>query len=153
MSCRNLIKRSLPALVLLMIVSNLPRFGCVSADGSHLPFCQKLVSTTISQLGQLFKSKKQNVCACCGGCEHESTPVPRDCSSHGGPCDCRITFEGPQWSSTDRVDAPVDLDLNGNVASLPQLQRVPSPVEIRFHRSDQQTDSSPSLTGIVRLNV
>jgi len=93
--------------VALLIVGSLPRFGCVCANGSHLAFCQKLVHHALNQLGNSFcDSAKPKKCPCCGNRHSESVLPQHGCNDSEDPCECRVTLEGPQWNSSDRVELP-----------------------------------------------
>lgn len=94
-------------MVALLIVGSLPRFGCVCADGSHLPFCQKLVRGALEGLGSAFSdSAKPKKCPCCGNCHSEPVLPQRGCNGSEDPCECQVTLEGPQWNAFDRVEIP-----------------------------------------------
>ncbi len=93
--------------VAFLIAGSLPRFGCVCADGSHLPFCQKLVHQALNQLDNAFSdSAKPKKCPCCGNCHSEPVLPQRGCNGSEDPCECQVTLEGPQWNASDRVEIP-----------------------------------------------
>lgn len=93
--------------VAFLIAGSLPRFGCVCADGSHLPFCQKLVHQALNQLDNAFyDSAKPKKCPCCRNCHSESAHPQRGCNGSEDPCECHVTLEGPQWNASDRVELP-----------------------------------------------
>lgn len=140
--------------VALLIVGSLPRFGCVCADGLHLPFCQKLVHQVFNQLDNAFSdSANPKKCPCCGNCHSEPILPERGCNGSEDPCECHVTLEGPQWNSSDRIELP----LHGSFKFFSPLAS-PSLLPILVMASRVlPVDSGPpptaNLVDVVRLNV
>lgn len=141
-------------LVLLMNLSNLPRFGCLCMDGGHLPYCQKMFDHVTEQITQLFQpATKEKACSCCGGCEHEG-PVPSPCGNDSSsPCECQITVEGPSQSSPPRDSFHPGVDLLCWVSLGKQLGIQMNEPHAMLHLLNQIALSNPAISGMVRLNI
>lgn len=96
----------LPLLVLLL-VGVLPRIGCVSSDGTRLPYCQKFLNGAFTSLmGSTHSAPREKGCSCCEERRVDHGPCRDSDSESSCPCDCQVTFDGPEWSATDSVDSP-----------------------------------------------
>lgn len=90
------------AVVLLLIGGSIPRFGCVCADGSHLPCCQRAVNEFVHSFSKLF-ADDQSACPCCAARHAAPSPCSPGSDSRV-PCECEVVLVGPQWSSTERAE-------------------------------------------------
>ena len=94
----------------LLVLSSLPRFGCVCADGTQLGFCPKVMRNLVQQVGEVFRAAPaHDVCRCCcersaaGGEQPAASSIPqRGCSGSSEPCECRLTLEGPESTTLNR---------------------------------------------------
>lgn len=142
------------SLLMLMLLSSLPRFGCICVDGTHLPYCQKMARNVFMQVKQLFRSSTQaKVCDCCGHCtrqDHSSIPGSEDSSE---PCQCVVTVEGPLQSSPPRDSFDPGLDVLYVIPAETHHEFNANSCESVLRHLHQKSLPSPALAGMVRLNI
>ncbi|MDB5340745.1 MAG: hypothetical protein JWN70_6364 [Planctomycetaceae bacterium] len=144
----------LPIIVALALCS-LPRFGCICADGTHLPLCQRLVDDAWGQLAQLLaSSERPRGCSCCVARRPQPAAPVRGCNGSSEPCDCELTFEGPEWSAPNQVDQAQFADLpNWCPTDIPSLPDSLSPALCPVTDSARHGPPQRLALGMVRLNV
>lgn len=139
-------------LVALLLVSSMPRIGCICADGTHLPFCKKVFGLAFTRFSTIFKHEsKKTVCACCA--ERRTPTADRGCDNKSpDPCDCEMTLEGPAWSATKVVEMPVSVEVTFPVfATFPLDTSRLTSLEVRSVANPAPPQCIAE--GAVRLNV
>lgn len=139
-------------LVLLLVLSNLPRLGCVCADGTHLACCQKVIRGMTDQFCRLFHSSDADKsCPCCAAKQQKQKTAEAGCNGSEDPCQCQVTLEGPQWASSQRVEIPIDFAISAVL--LAPMSLFDSSVRIEPIRSVDSGPPTPLLASVLQLNV
>ena len=140
-------------LVALMLVSSLPRVGCISADGTHLPYCQRVIDSLLEQVPSPFAARSAtHHCSCCG-CQAATQRATAGCGGTSKPCDCELTLEGPQWTAHDRAELTQTVELSPLVALAAVPPALCQAVGATTPRSCHDSPPRPALSAMVRLNV
>lgn len=154
MRCRKEIPYWMVPVLLLMLVSSVPRFGCLCVDGTRLPYCQKIVDDAIRGFHKLFSSgAREGVCHCCGACTEDAQVPSHDCNGSTDPCDCRVTLDGPQWAESDRIEFTPAID---QLLGFCDWKRVDSTTDRCVFGSTLMDHARPivgPMAGTMRLNV